>query len=251
MLLQALTLIQLRLSSRSRRVGLRPLFLSHVAHWSANYCTALNLSHIRRQLHGLPSTVPVPSPDQRNTFRSRLATGLFISQAPAVESDKDVLRRIAALKELNAHCFRQERKAPRRRNSGRPLKTQDRSETAESEAVDWVFPSDSEWAKSDTSEPDYPDSEASESGSGCVPVVLPPLTCIHCLFDPGNKDRRWIASQLSRKDALRRHVHQKHFKYYEESNIPMKCPHEHCDGREFKTIDHYKNHAANVHKVFY
>lgn len=208
---------------------------------------------IRRQLHGLPSTVPVPSPDQRNTFRSRLATELFTSQAPAVGSDEDALRRIAALKELNAHCFRQEPKAPRRRNPGRPPKTQDRSETAESEIAEPEigWPSDSEWAKSDIFEPDYLDSEASESESGCVPVVLPPLTCIHCLFDPGNKDRRWLASQLSRKDALRRHAHQKHFKYYEESNIPMKCPHERCDGREFMTIDHYKNHAANVHKVFY
>jgi hypothetical protein len=152
------------------------------------------IDDVRRQLHGLPSTVPVPSPDQRNTFRSRLATGLFTSQAPVVGSDEDVSRRIAALKGFNAHCFRQEPKAPRRRNPGRPPKAQDRSETAESETAEpqigYVFPSDSEWAKSDTSELDYPDSEASESESGCAPVVLPPLTYIHCLLDPGNKDRR-------------------------------------------------------------
>ena len=70
------------------------------------------IDDVRRQLHGLPSTVPVPSPDQRNTFRSRLATGLFTSQAPVVGSDEDVSRRIAALKGFNAHCFRQEPKAP-------------------------------------------------------------------------------------------------------------------------------------------
>lgn len=207
---------------------------------------------IRRQLHGLPSTVPVPSPDQ-NTFRSRLAIRLFTSEAPTVGSDEDISRRIVALKEFNAHRSRQEPKAPRRRNPGQ-LPKQDRSQTTESETAEseigWVFPSDSEWAKSDTSEPDYPDSETSEPESGCVPMVLPSLTCIHCLFDPGNKDRRWAASRLSRKDALRRHA-QRHFKYYEESNIPMKCPHERCAGREPMTTDHYKIHAANVHKVFY
>jgi hypothetical protein len=79
------------------------------------------------------------------------------------------------------------------------------------------------------------------------PTQLDPETCLLCYFDMSLGDGRFAASKFPRKDSMQRYARLIHFRGREQDD----CPDDACVGKKFIHLDHFKNHAAKEHRVFF
>jgi hypothetical protein len=199
---------------------------------------------VQRQLTGQESTVPVPDSKEvvfAHVERSRLAEALFSSHTPVPDSEEDVQRRIATLKDLIALCSLRE---PRTRSrSLSPIRVMDCADATVTEPDASPSERDVSFSKLLESNAMFLDMIYDDVYTG--PLELNCTTCLHCLFDLSLGGLREQESRYSRKDALQLHAQRKHFKGCTEETL-MNCPHDWCKDQIFTGLSHFKNHAAMV-----
>jgi hypothetical protein len=83
-----------------------------------------------------------------------------------------------------------------------------------------------------------------------APTQLDPETCLICYFDISLGDARTVVSKFSRKDSMQRHARFAHFRSGPQDQLRL-CPDSACAGQVFVHLDHFKNHAARKHGVFF
>jgi hypothetical protein len=85
----------------------------------------------------------------------------------------------------------------------------------------------------------------------CASPTQPgPKTCLICYFDISLGDGRTAASKFSRQDSMQRHARLVHFRD-EPPDRHRVCPDSACAGQVFVHLNHFKNHAATEHGVFF
>lgn len=171
--------------------------------------------------------------------RTRLSQSFFTDTFPVSGCTQDISSRTEVMQTLIDHWYRCEPKKPMRCSKRKHEEldaelSSSLTEDEDDEAVDSDQGSDHSEAYSDDK---------------CIPLELPANTCIHCLFDPANRHRRWEASVKSRKDALQRHAQTRHFKFLDPTQLV--CPHTACKSVSLDDEQHFKNHVWKVHKVLY